>query len=358
MTMKINLKFWRACESLRVTLIFLSLYCAAQFFAGYLVVSIINFFKNHTLLNFKQRSEIAVIDHPGKMKRFKLNYILSHYLYNVKVILSTEVTEADMPLSLVELYKSAEWLEREVWDLFGIYLDGHSALRRIIDDYVFKHYFLGKDFSLKSCCMYYNDEETKIIYEPVELAQEYRVSRLKNRWDSAIEKTIEKFNFLKRLDKFIFKWKVILHRIRYDSSFKLHKDGDIRRFVFFSYISFLIALPFGLSFFFVGEKPAIGDYLFSAPTDFKILVLSIFLLLCLFCIVITVIIDKYGRWKKNRKIEPISGYYSDFDRKPFYVNKDYRDGYGNYSPKRIILFMILLFLAGSIIPPHPHCFFL
>jgi NADH:ubiquinone oxidoreductase subunit C len=144
-----------------------------------LVIS--NFFKNHTLLGFKQLVEIAAIDRPGKQRRFKLNYILLNYLFNSRVILSTEVTEVDMPLSLVKLYKSAEWLEREVWDLFGIHFDGNPDLRRIITDYGFKGHPLRKDFPLTGFLeIYYNDEEKKIVYEPVELAQEYRVFCLRN----------------------------------------------------------------------------------------------------------------------------------------------------------------------------------
>ncbi len=160
------------------------------------LLTISNFLKNHTLLNFKQLVEIAVIDRPGKTKRFKLNYILLNCLFNSRIILSTEVTEVDMPLSLVKLYKSAEWLEREVWDLFGIHFDGNSDLRRIMTDYGFKGHPLRKDFPLTGFLeIYYNDEEKKIVYEPVELAQEYRVFCLRNPWSSAFEKQKDVFIF-------------------------------------------------------------------------------------------------------------------------------------------------------------------
>jgi NADH:ubiquinone oxidoreductase subunit C len=78
------------------------------------LIAISNFLRNHTLLNFKQLIEIAVIDRPNKINRFKLNYVLFSPLFNTRIIISTEVKEIDILSSLVKLYKSAEWLEREV----------------------------------------------------------------------------------------------------------------------------------------------------------------------------------------------------------------------------------------------------
>jgi NADH-quinone oxidoreductase subunit C len=147
------------------------------------LLTILMFLKNHSLSAFKQLIEIAVIDNISQTDRFKVNYILFSVKTNMRFIISVYTNEIEMIFSSVHLYNSAEWLEREVWDLYGIHFDGNRNLRRILTDYGFKGHPLRKDFPLTGFLeIYYNDEEKKIIYEPVELAQEFRVFSLRNPW--------------------------------------------------------------------------------------------------------------------------------------------------------------------------------
>jgi NADH:ubiquinone oxidoreductase subunit C len=141
------------------------------------------FLKQHTLSNVQQLLEIAVIDQITRKNRFKINYVVSSIIYNNRFVISTETDEVTIVPSVINTYDSATWLEREVWDLYGIHFEGNNDLRRIVTDYGFKGHPLRKDFPLTGFLeVYYNDEEKKIVYEPVEVAQEYRVFCLQNPW--------------------------------------------------------------------------------------------------------------------------------------------------------------------------------
>jgi len=127
------------------------------------LLTILMFLKNHSLSTFKQLIEIAVIDNISQTDRFKVNYILFSVKTNIRFIISVYTNEIEMIFSSVHLYNSAEWLEREVWDLYGIHFDGNRNLRRILTDYGFKGHPLRKDFPLTGFLeIYYNDEEKKL----------------------------------------------------------------------------------------------------------------------------------------------------------------------------------------------------
>jgi NADH-quinone oxidoreductase subunit C len=140
-------------------------------------------FKNSSLCQFEQLSEVAVIDLPTKFYRFKLNYILFSLRYNTRIIVSLKTTEfISIPTSSY-LYNSGEWLEREVWDLYGIKFHGNTDLRRILTDYGFNGHPLRKDFPLTGFVeIGFNDEHKRILYTPVKLNQAYRVFSLNNPW--------------------------------------------------------------------------------------------------------------------------------------------------------------------------------
>jgi NADH-quinone oxidoreductase subunit C len=133
------------------------------------------FLKSHSLTQFKQLVDIAVYDRPGKRYRFTVLYqLLSIYFGNrlTCVVQTDELT--DLPSATV-LYSGAGWLEREVWDLFGIFFTGHLDLRRILTDYGFSGFPLRKDFPLTGFLeVFYSDEQKRVIYQPVELSQEMR----------------------------------------------------------------------------------------------------------------------------------------------------------------------------------------
>ena len=141
------------------------------------------FLQNHTLCQYKQLFDIACSDVPGKLRRFSLNYFLLSLRYNVRLIVIIKTNEVSPIPSITSFYRSANWLEREVWDLFGVFFDSHPDLRRILTDYGFSGHPLRKDFPLTGFVeVYYNDSTKRLSYEPVELAQEYRTFTLQSPW--------------------------------------------------------------------------------------------------------------------------------------------------------------------------------
>ncbi len=130
-------------------------------------------------------NDICVVDYYKKKNRFKVVYNLTSLNYGHRVLLSSFLNEANpMLYSLTFLFKSANWLEREVWDLFGIYFFEHKDLRRILTDYGFKGYPFRKDFPLTGYIeLRFDDSKGDIVYEPVELAQELRFFNFSSGWE-------------------------------------------------------------------------------------------------------------------------------------------------------------------------------
>ena len=145
--------------------------------------AILEYLKEQTLTNFRQLIDIVVLDVPGKKLRFSCNYLLLSLTQNIRFAVNIKTDEI-IPLSTVtNLFESANWLEREVWDLFGIFSEGHSDLRRILTDYGFSGHPLRKDFPLTGFFeIRYNDSRGCIVSQPVELAQELRIFTLENPW--------------------------------------------------------------------------------------------------------------------------------------------------------------------------------
>lgn len=142
------------------------------------------FLRDNEICLFKTLVDIAVVDYPNKKSRFFLNYCLLSIKYNVRVVLKTELNELISISSITNLHKSSCWIEREVWDLFGIFFENHPDLRRILTDYGFNGYPLRKDFPLAGYFeMRYDDSQKRIIFEPIEMTQEYRVFYFRNSWN-------------------------------------------------------------------------------------------------------------------------------------------------------------------------------
>jgi len=134
------------------------------------------FMKAHSLSRFSQLIDIATEDAPKRKNRFRVNYILSSFGYSNKLIITLVVRELQYIPSLASLFSSAGWLEREVWDLYGVYFSGNTDLRRILTDYGFSGHPLRKDFPLSGFSeIYYSLEQNRIVVVPIELAQAYRV---------------------------------------------------------------------------------------------------------------------------------------------------------------------------------------
>jgi NADH-quinone oxidoreductase subunit C len=146
---------------------------------------IINFLKKHTMFKFVTLTDFTCTDYISRAHRFELTYILLSYKLSERLILKTNIALNESIDSLVNIYSNANWAEREVWDMFGIFFIGHHDLRRILTDYGFEGYPLRKDFPLTGFVeVRYDDEKKCLVYEPVELTQEYRLFTFLSPWES------------------------------------------------------------------------------------------------------------------------------------------------------------------------------
>jgi NADH/F420H2 dehydrogenase subunit C len=141
------------------------------------------FLKDNQANLFKVLVDVTAVDFPNKFDRFSLNYCLLSVKFNTRLILNVKFNELYSIKSITSLYKSSCWIEREIWDMFGIFFKNHPDLRRILTDYGFSGYPLRKDFPLTGYLeMRYDDSQKRIIFESIEMSQEYRVFHFKNSW--------------------------------------------------------------------------------------------------------------------------------------------------------------------------------
>jgi len=143
------------------------------------------FLKNNENCLFKMLIEMYAVDYPTKANRFELVYCLLSTKYNSRIKVKTFVDEITPVESIIDTYQNANWLEREVFDMYGIYIEQHPDLRRILTDYGFEGYPLRKDFPLSGYTeVRYDDSQKRVIYEPLELSQEFRVFNFNSPWES------------------------------------------------------------------------------------------------------------------------------------------------------------------------------
>ena len=148
------------------------------------IIDVILFLKNNENTNFKQLIDITAVDYPENEKRFKLVYLLLSHEFNVRILIDSFINEKEIPPSLTKIYPAANWMEREVFDMYGIQFKSHPDLRRILTDYNFNGYPLRKDFPLTGHTeVRYSEEEKKVIYEPVKLEQNYRNFDYESPWE-------------------------------------------------------------------------------------------------------------------------------------------------------------------------------
>ena len=155
------------------------------------ITDILKILKDENDFNFTQLLDITAVDYPSREFRFDLIYILQSLKKNKKIILKTFLKETDSIVSITNIYKAADWYERECYDLFGIEFLNHPDLRRIMTDYNFEGYPLRKDFPLTGHTeVRYDDLEKKVIYEPVKLSQEFRNFDSDSPWEGMENKLI------------------------------------------------------------------------------------------------------------------------------------------------------------------------
>jgi NADH-quinone oxidoreductase subunit C len=142
------------------------------------------FLKNNKNTKFKQLIDITAVDYTENLKRFKMVYLLLSHEFNKRVIVSCLINENELVQSLTKIFPSANWMEREVFDMYGVKFKDHPDLRRILTDYGFEGHPLRKDFPLTGHNeVRYNEEEKKVIYEPVKLEQNYRNFDYESPWE-------------------------------------------------------------------------------------------------------------------------------------------------------------------------------
>ena len=148
------------------------------------VVSTILFLKTNKKCKFKQLIDITGVDYPQEEKRFKIVYLLLSHENNLRIIINTNIDEKEKVPSVTKIFPSANWMEREVFDMYGVSFKDHPDLRRILTDYGFDGYPLRKDFPLTGHTeVRYSEERKKVISEPVKLDQEYRNFDFESPWE-------------------------------------------------------------------------------------------------------------------------------------------------------------------------------
>ena len=148
------------------------------------LIDVILFLKTNKNTKFKQLIDITVVDYPEKPQRFKIVYLFLSHEFNQRIILSYDISENEVIPSLTSIYPSANWMEREVFDMYGVNFKDHPDLRRILTDYGFEGHPLRKDFPLTGHTeVRYNEDQKKVISEPVKLEQNYRNFDYESPWE-------------------------------------------------------------------------------------------------------------------------------------------------------------------------------
>ncbi|MBO6490383.1 MAG: NADH-quinone oxidoreductase subunit C [Pelagibacteraceae bacterium] len=147
------------------------------------IIEVILFLKTNEKCKFRQLTDITAVDYPRKEKRFKLVYLLLSHENNHRLIINSNIKEKTIVPSITKIFPSANWMEREVFDMYGITFKDHPDLRRILTDYGFEGHPLRKDFPLTGYKeVRYSENQKKVIYESVKLEQNYRNFDFESPW--------------------------------------------------------------------------------------------------------------------------------------------------------------------------------
>ena len=148
------------------------------------LIDVVLFVKTNKDTKFRQLIDITVVDYPERSKRFKIVYLFLSHEFNQRMILSYDISEKEVISSLTSIFPSANWMEREVFDMYGVNFKDHPDLRRILTDYGFEGHPLRKDFPLTGHTeVRYSEGQKKVISEPVKLEQNYRNFDYESPWE-------------------------------------------------------------------------------------------------------------------------------------------------------------------------------
>ena len=159
------------------------------------LVDVCLFLKTNKDTKFRQLIDITVVDYPERNQRFDLVYLFLSHEFNQRLVLKYSISENELIPSLTNIFPSSNWMEREVFDMYGVSFKDHPDLRRILTDYGFEGHPLRKDFPLTGHTeVRYSEDKKKVVYEPVKLDQEYRNFDFESPWEGTkyIKKETEK----------------------------------------------------------------------------------------------------------------------------------------------------------------------
>ena len=147
------------------------------------LIDVTLFIKTNNNTKFRQLIDITVVDYPEENQRFKVVYLFLSHEFNHRIVLSYYISENEVISSLTSIFPSANWMEREVFDMYGVSFKDHPDLRRILTDYGFEGHPLRKDFPLTGNLeVRYSEDQKKVINEPVKLEQNYRNFDYESPW--------------------------------------------------------------------------------------------------------------------------------------------------------------------------------
>ena len=152
------------------------------------LTEVMTFLRDAPELRFQQMMDLCGTDYPNRPERFEVVYNLLSLEFNRRIQIKV-MTDEDTPVpSITPLFSSANWFEREAWDLYGIFFDGHPDLRRILTDYGFEGHPLRKDFPLTGYVeVRYDEEQKRCVYEPVSLTQDFRMFDFISPWEGVTD---------------------------------------------------------------------------------------------------------------------------------------------------------------------------
>ena len=158
------------------------------------LLEVVQFLKSNEQCKFRQLIDIAGVDYPDEDKRFQLVYLFLSHENNNRIKIKINFDSNQIINSLTKIFPSANWMEREVFDMYGVKFKNHPDMRRILTDYGFKGHPLRKDFPLTGFNeVRYSEKEKKVIYEPVKLEQNYRNFDFESPWEGT--------NYIKEINK-------------------------------------------------------------------------------------------------------------------------------------------------------------
>lgn len=149
------------------------------------IIKVLTFLRDDVNCQFKNLMDVCGVDYPYREERFDVVYNLLSMTHNQRIRVKVRTEDKKPVPSVVSVFSSANWWEREAWDLLGIYFSGHPDLRRILTDYGFEGHPLRKDFPLTGYVeLRYDDEQKRVVYEPVKLAQDFRSFDFVSPWEA------------------------------------------------------------------------------------------------------------------------------------------------------------------------------